>query len=97
MIIKFCCLCYVVELPNIKLVDCNDVSLEDYDKCLRVKFSYLEEYAGLHKVDNSSEILVGKLYSIDGVENEDSRVSVSTDMDNLDIYHVIKQKHVCNK
>ena len=68
-----------VELPNIKLVDCQEVPLLGFDKCLRIKFSYLEEYAGLNRVDRSSKVLAGKLYATDGTCNDDSRVSVSID------------------
>ena len=68
-----------VELPNVKLVDCLEVPLTGFDKCLMIKFSYLEEYAGLNEVDGSSDILVGQLYGTDGTCNEDSRVSVSID------------------
>ena len=68
-----------VELPNIKLVDCQEVPLLGFDKCLRIKFSYLEEYAGLNEFDGSSDILVGQLYGTDGTCNEDSRLSVSID------------------
>ena len=46
------------------------------DKCLSIKFSYLEEYAGLNQ-QGSPEVLVGKLYSLDGTEKEGSRVSAS--------------------
>jgi len=74
------------ELPNVKLVDCQEVSLIGFDKCLRVKFSYLEEYAGLNKADGSSDVLVGKLYGTDGACNADSRVSLSI---NGDIYYVM--------
>ena len=68
-----------LELPNVKLVGCTEVSLVGFDKCLMIKFSYLEEYAGLNEADGSSEILVGKLYGTDGGCNDDSRVSVSID------------------
>ena len=79
------------ELPNVKLVDCQEVSLIGFDKCLRVKFSYLEEYAGLNKADSSSDVLVGKLYGTDGACNVDSRVSLSI---NGDIYYVRPKKCV---
>ena len=67
------------ELPNVKLVGCPEVSMVGFDKCLVIKFSNLEEYAGLNEADGSSEILVGKLYGTDGACNDDSRVSVSID------------------
>lgn len=70
----------VVELPNVQLVDCQDVvALSGFDKCLKIKFSYLEEYAGLNEADRSTDILVGKLNGTDGAVNEESRVSVSID------------------
>ena len=50
------------------------------DKCLSVKFSYLEEYAGLMEV-GSPNVLVGKLYSTNGTKNRDSRVSASFESD----------------
>ena len=68
-----------VELPNVELVDCQEVPLTGFDMCLRIKFSYLEEYAGMNGLDGSSDILVGQLYGKDGTCNEDSRVSVSID------------------
>ena len=74
-----------VELPNVQLVDCPEF-LGGFDKCMKIKFSYQEEYAALNEVDGSSEVLVGKLYSIDGEENTDSRVSVS--IDEGDLYYV---------
>jgi len=75
-----------VELPNVQMVDCPDF-LGGFDKCMKIKFSYQEEYAGLNEVDGSSEVLVGKLYSTDGEENADSRVSVS--IDEGDMYYVM--------
>jgi len=69
-----------VELPNVKFVSCDGISLPGFDKCLSVKFSYLEEYAGL-KEQGSPDVLVGKLYGLDGTENEDSRVSASFESD----------------
>merc|ERR1712212_418329 len=57
-----------VELPNVKFVDCMETVLDGFDSCLSVKFSYLEEYAGL-KEQGSPQVLVGKLYSKDGTEN----------------------------
>ena len=74
-----------VELPNVQLVDCPEF-LGGFDKCMKIKFSYQEEYAALNEVDGSSEVLVGKLYSTDGEENTDSRVSVS--IDEGDFYYV---------
>ena len=69
-----------VELPAVTLIDCQEMeSLRGFDKCLSIKFSYLEEYAGLNRVDRSSRVLAGKLYATDGTCNEDSRVSVSID------------------
>ena len=50
-----------------------------FDKCLHIKFSYLEEYAGLKEVNGLASVLAGKLYGINGEENVDSRVSVSID------------------
>ena len=67
-----------VELPTVKLVDCQEkIFLKEFDKCLIVKFSYMEEYAGLNRVGRSSKVLLGKLYATEGTCNEDSRVSVS--------------------
>ena len=74
-----------VELPNVQMVDCPDF-LGGFDECMKIKFSYQEEYAGLNEVDGSSGVLVGKLYSTDGEENADSRVSVS--IDEGDMYYV---------
>ena len=69
-----------VELPTVTLIDCQDIeSLNGFDKCLSIKFSYLEKYAGLNVVDRSSKVLAGKLYATDGTCNNDSRVSVSID------------------
>merc|ERR1711990_56373 len=65
-----------VELPNVKIVDCKETSLAGFNTCLSVTFSYLEEYAGMNTV-GSKNVLVGKLYGLDGTENEDSRVSAS--------------------
>ena len=33
-----------------------------FDKCLHIKFSYLEEYAGLKEVNGLASVLAGKLY-----------------------------------
>ena len=52
------------------------IPLDGFDSCLSVKFSYLQEYAGLYE-DGSPDVLVGKLYGKDGTENMDSRVSAS--------------------
>ena len=52
-----------------------------FDKCLHIKFSYFEEYAGLKEVNGLASVLAGKLYGINGEENVDSRVSVSIDDD----------------
>merc|ERR1712029_129074 len=69
-----------VELPNVKFVDCMEIFMLGLDKCLLVKFSYLEEYAGLMEV-GSPNVLVGKLYSANGTKIRDSRVSASFESD----------------
>ena len=77
-----------VELPTVTLIDCQEMeSLKGFDKCLSIKFSYLEEYAGLNMVDRSSKVLAGKLYATDGTCNNDSRVSVSIDMNLYFVRH----------
>ena len=63
--------------------------LKEFDKCLSIKFSYMEEYSGLNGVDRSSNVMVGKLYATDGTCNEDSRVSVSIERN---LYFVRHQK-----
>ena len=63
-----------------KFVDCHVISLSGFDACLSIKFSYLQEYAGLNEV-GSPDTLVGKLYAIDGNEIEESRVSASFESD----------------
>lgn len=50
-------------------------------------FSYLEELVGLKEV-GSPEVLVGKLFGLDGTENIDSRVSASFESD-TDFFVVI--------
>ena len=82
---------FPVELPNVKFVSCDGISLHGFDKCLSVKFSYLEEYAGL-KEQGSPDVLVGKLYGLDGTENEDSRVSASFESDSD--FFVRKKNHM---
>jgi len=52
-----------------------------------VAFSYLEELVGLKEV-GSPEVLVGKLFGLDGTENIDSRVSASFESD-TDFFVVI--------
>ena len=80
-----------MELPNVQLIDCQEAGLSvRYDKCLRIKFTNLEEYAGLIEVGGTPDVLVGKLYGIDGAVNVDSRVSVSIDED---IYYVRHYLH----
>merc|ERR1712029_693382 len=76
-----------VELPNVKFIDCGDAQLHGFDKCLFVAFSYLEELVGLKEV-GSPEVLVGKLFGLDGTENIDSRVSASFESD-TDFFVVI--------
>ena len=79
-----------------KFVSCDGISLHGFDKCLSIKFSYLEEYAGL-KEQGSPDVLVGKLYGLDGTENEDSRVSASFESDSD--FFVRKKSHdlLCRK
>ena len=81
-----------MELPNVQLTNCQEAGLSvRYDKCLRIKFTDLEEYAGLMEVDGTPDVLVGKLYGIDGTVNVESRVSVSIDED---IYYVRHYLHI---
>ena len=75
-------------------MSCEEISLTGFDKCLSIKFSYLQEYAGLKAV-GSPNVLVGTLYQKDGKEKPYSRVSASMgDYDSklflyVSFYHVL--------
>jgi len=64
-----------VELPNVKLLDCQGTPLSAFDKCLDIKFASLHEYAGLTKVEGSRKVFEGQLFDHDWIVNADSRVS----------------------
>ena len=68
---------FSVELPTVHLISCKEAQLSSHlDKCLKIVFSYLKEYAGLSE-KGSQDVLVGQLYDTFGIAKAKSRVSVS--------------------
>ena len=65
------------DLPNVKLIDCDEVKLSLFDKCLVVTYTSEVEYAGLAKVDGFESVLEGSLFTTAGEEKEGTRVSVT--------------------
>ena len=67
----------LVQLPNVKFIDCSQIPVSGYSRCLKISFNNKVEYAGLQYFPRSDSILEGVLLDISGNEDEDSRVSVT--------------------
>jgi len=73
-------LCSAGQLPNVRLIDCENIPLKNlvnFDNCMVITFPNLNEYAGLTNLGESGHVMEGSLFSDEGVEIQDSHVSVS--------------------
>jgi len=61
----------------VKLINCNEVNLSQFDKCLIITYTQEVEYAGLLKVDGFESVLEGSLITASRSEKEGTRVSVT--------------------
>jgi len=72
-------LCFAGELPNVKLIECEDIPLKNlvnFDHCLKIEFQNLKEFAGLKNLGESGHVMEGTLFSEEGDEILESHVAV---------------------
>ena len=66
------------ELPNVKFVDCETISLIGHDRCMVIKYASqnLTEYAGLDLFNGDKDVMGGELYDTSLMVIEESGISL---------------------